>query len=166
MKNTARIEILLWLLVALLVPAAQGGDRPLPDVVARGRLLFAIGGCSNCHTAEGGPELAGGDPLKTPFGTFYPPNITPDRETGIGGWSDEDFIRALKQGISPQGTPYYPAFPYTSFTHMHDDDLRALKAHLDTLRPVNRPSPEHDLPFPFNVRAGLWAWRWLFFRPQ
>ncbi len=166
MRNTARIETALLLLLSLLINPAWAAAPPPDDLLVRGQRLFAIGGCGNCHSTEEGPALAGGDPLRTPFGTFYPPNITPDRETGIGGWSDEDFIRALKKGISPQGYPYYPAFPYTSFSHMHDDDLRALKAYLDTIRPVKRPSPEHDLPFPFNLRDDLWVWRWLFFRPK
>ncbi|MBN2701923.1 MAG: cytochrome c [Methylothermaceae bacterium] len=134
-------------------------------LLARGENLFFIGGCGHCHTAEDGPMLAGGDPLKTPFGTFYPPNITPDPETGIGNWSEKDLTRALREGISPHGQPYYPAFPFISYTLMKDEDLTALKAYLDTVPPIRHQTPAQELSFPFSVRSGLWGWRWLFFRP-
>ena len=140
----------------------------------RGALLFAIGGCTNCHTAKDGAELAGGDPIHSPFGTFYAPNITPDAETGIGGWSDEDFIRAMREGVSPEGDPYYPAFPFTSYTRMTEADLRELKAHLDTLEPVRQEAQDHVLRLPvwpnwripFDPRPALWGWHWLFFEPE
>jgi mono/diheme cytochrome c family protein len=135
------------------------------DLLARGQLLFHIGGCTNCHTAKNGPLLAGGDAIASPFGNFYAPNITPDRATGIGGWTDDDFIRAMHDGVSPTGSPYYPAFPYTSFTRMSDDDLKALKAYLDTIPPVNKPARPHELWFPFNQRWGMRFWQWAFFRP-
>lgn len=145
-------------------PAAAGsGD---PDLVAKGERLFHIGGCTNCHTAKGGPPLAGGDPIVSPFGTFFAPNITPDRDAGIGGWSTEDFIRAMREGVSPEGDPYYPAFPYTSYTRMSDEDLTALKAYLDTAPPVPQRSREHDLGFPFDQRWGMHLWQWLFFEPE
>ncbi len=131
-----------------------------------GRELFLIGGCSSCHTGEGGALLAGGDPLKTPFGTFYPPNITPDPETGIGRWREGDFLRAMQEGISPEGKPYYPAFPYPSYTKMGEEDLKALWRYLQTIPPVRRRSPDHDLHFPFNLRSLLWPWRWLFFKAE
>ncbi|HEB78264.1 MAG TPA: c-type cytochrome [Methylothermaceae bacterium] len=161
MRRIARIE-LLWALLVLTLPAVWGEDQ---GAVARGRLLYAIGGCTNCHTAEEGEELAGGDPLPTPFGVFYPPNITPDPDYGIGAWSDTDFIRAMQEGISPHGHPYYPAFPYPSYTRMRESDLKDLKAFLDTIPAVKRPSRPHELRFPFNIRSGLWLWRWLYFRP-
>ena len=129
-------------------------------------MLFHIGGCTNCHTAKGGELLAGGDAISTPFGDFYAPNITPDPTTGIGGWSDADFIRAMREGVGPDGRPYYPAFPYTSFTRMADEDLIALKAYLDTLATVDRPSRPHALWFPFNLRWGMWLWQWAFFTPE
>jgi mono/diheme cytochrome c family protein len=133
-----------------------------PDPNERGELLFHIGGCTNCHTAKNGPPLAGGDPLPTPFGTFHPPNITPDPETGIGGWTDEDFIRAMREGRAPDGTPYYPAFPYTSYRNMLEDDLRALKAYLDTLPAVRQETAPQELGFPYDQRWGLHLWQWLF----
>jgi mono/diheme cytochrome c family protein len=136
------------------------------ELLARGELLFAIGGCTNCHTARGGAVGAGGDPLVTPFGTFHPPNITPDPATGIGGWSEADFIRAMRHGRAPDGSPYYPAFPYTSYALMPDEDLRALKAYLDSLEPVRAESPPHELRFPYNQRWGLRLWQWAFHEPR
>ena len=133
----------------------------------RGELLFHIGGCQSCHTAKDGKPLAGGAPLPTPLGTFYPPNITPDEQAGIGAWSDEDFVRAMQQGISPQGAPYYPAFPYTSYARMTRDDLLALFGYIKShIAPVAEPSRPHELIFPVSIRSGLWGWRWLFFDPQ
>lgn len=130
----------------------------------RGAYILRLAGCATCHTApKGGKFLAGGRELKSPFGSFFPPNITPDPETGIGDWSDEDFVRALREGKSPEGRPYYPAFPYTSYTRMIRQDMVDLKAYLDTLEPVRNPVPDHKLRFPFSVRAGMYAWRALFF---
>lgn len=153
----------LGLIGALAATAAGAAD---PETLARGELLFNIGGCTNCHTAKDGPLLAGGDPLVTPFGSFHPPNITPDATTGIGGWSEADFIRAMREGVSPAGEPFYPAFPYTSYSRMSDEDLRALKAWLDTVPPVERPSPPHELGFPFNQRWLIGLWQWAFFTPE
>jgi len=146
-------------LAGLVLIGQSGGASGQEDVLARGERLFHIGGCVTCHTAEDGEPLAGGDPLVTDFGTFHPPNITPDPETGIGGWSDEAFLKAMQEGITPDGSPYYPSFPYTSYTLMPDEDVLALKAYLDTLEPVRHETPDHDLDFPYNIRTGLWAWR-------
>lgn len=136
-----------------------------PEELARGELLFHIGGCTNCHTAKDGPLLAGGDAIVTPFGTFYAPNITPDPETGIGRWTRDDFLRAMRFGKAPDGSPYYPAFPYTSYARMTDDDLLAVEAYLRTLPPVRRENRPHELPFPYNIRFGLHLWQWLFHDP-
>jgi mono/diheme cytochrome c family protein len=139
------------------------------DAVDKGAYIYRAAGCAACHTAEGGPELAGGHALATPFGTFYSSNITPDSETGIGGWSDEDLIRALRDGMSPDGRHYFPAFPYTSYTLMADDDIRALKAYLDTIPSVSSAVAEHEMAFPLNllpvdlVRFGMIGWKWLYF---
>ena len=104
--------------LALASPAfAQTGS---PE---RGRYIFDAAGCYGCHTQAQGAALAGGPPLRTPFGTFYAPNITPDRAHGIGAWSEADFMRALRQGVSPQGRHYYPVFPYSSYTKMTTQDL-------------------------------------------
>ena len=140
--------------------AESGGDA------GRGAYVLRVAGCATCHTApKGGKFLAGGRELKSPFGSFFPPNITPDRETGIGGWSDDDFVRALREGKSPESRPYYPAFPYTSYNRMTRQDILDLKAYLDTVEPVRNPVPGHNLSFPFNVRAGMNVWRALFFEP-
>src|SRR5574340_550923 len=97
--------------------------------VAKGAELAALGDCESCHTAPGGKSYAGGAPLKTPFGTFYGTNITPDAETGIGGWSEEAFARALREGVDRAGRHLYPAFPYEYYTRLSDDDIRALYAY-------------------------------------
>lgn len=110
-----------------------------------------------------GRVLAGGRAIKTPFGTFFAPNITPDPETGIGAWSIADFVRAMTEGIAPDGTTYYPVFPYTSYTKMTRRDLEDLKAYLDTVSPVRRPNRAHDLKWPFGWRFVLGPWRLLYF---
>jgi mono/diheme cytochrome c family protein len=111
-----------------------------------------------------GEPLAGGYALKTDFGTFYSPNITPDKETGIGNWSDEDFIRALQQGISPQGEHYFPSFPYTAYTKMQRDDVLALKAYLFTLKPVNKSNRKHELPFYMKLVPSARVWKSQYFK--
>jgi mono/diheme cytochrome c family protein len=140
--------------------SAQGAGN---DPIARGEYIFNAAGCLGCHTVpKTGQRLAGGRALKTPFGTFYSPNITPDRETGIGGWTDEDFIRALREGRSPNGTAYFPVFPYTSFTHLTDQDLRDLKAYLDAQPPVSQRNKPHEVSPPFGWRFLLPVWQALF----
>ena len=136
-----------------------------PNAVERGQQIFWAGGCTACHTdrANGGPLLAGGRALKTGFGTFFTPNITPDTETGIGAWSDADFLRAMREGVAPDGHHYYPAFPYTSYAKARRQDLLDLKAYLFSLPPVRRPNRAHELRFPFGWRALLGVWKLLFF---
>ena len=108
------------------------------DIVERGKYLTYAGGCISCHTAEDDDAvpLAGGRAMESPFGTFYSPNITPDVATGIGGWSDDDFVNAFWEGISPEGEDYFPSFPYTSYTGASREDLLAIKAYLFSLEPV------------------------------
>ena len=134
------------------------------DPSARGAMLFAVSGCANCHTdtKKKGKQLAGGHTLKTPFGTFYSPNISADKTHGIGGWSDDDFIRAMRNGKAPDGGDYFPVFPYTSFTNMTDADLKAVKAHIFTLPAVAQPNKPHDVGFPFNIRFSQFFWKLLF----
>ena len=156
------------LLCAGLTAAAPGpaAAQSAQDAsLERGAYIFHAAGCLACHTAveSGGAPLAGGRPLATPFGTFYAPNITPDRTHGIGAWSDEDFIRALRKGVAPDGRHYYPSFPYTSYTGMSERDMRDLKAYLFSQAPVARPNTPHDLGFPFGFRPLLWPWKLLFF---
>lgn len=146
------------LLLVLFAVQVQAADAK------HGAYVFATAGCAACHTAEkGGEFLAGGRELKTDFGSFYTPNITPDPETGIGGWSDEDFLRAMRRGISPDGDHYYPSFPYTSYARMTDADVLDLKAYLDTVPAVRNDVRDHDLPFPFNIRLSMIGWKLLFF---
>ena len=134
--------------------------------IARGKYLTTAGGCANCHTdaKNNGAPFAGGVTLKTPFGTFYGPNITADREHGIGAWSDQDFIRALREGVAPDGRQLFPAFPYTSFTNITDADLRAIKAYLFSLPAVAAPSRAHELKWPFRNRALVEVWKILYFK--
>jgi mono/diheme cytochrome c family protein len=138
-----------------------------PDL-KNGERMFYAGGCSSCHAApdakgEDKLKLGGGRELVTDFGTFRVPNISPDRETGIGGWSTADFVNALMHGVSPRGTPYYPAFPYPSYARIHADDVIDLKAFLDTLPPVSNRVAGHKLIFPFNIRRGIAVWKMLYF---
>jgi len=129
--------------------------------------VFNAAGCLGCHTdsKHHGARLAGGRAMPTPYGTFYTPNITPDRDTGIGTWSEQAFEQALRQGISPTGAPYYPAFPYTAYTHLSDQDVSDLKAYLFAQPPVVQTNRLHELAEPFAWRSALWLWRWLFFQP-
>ena len=132
------------------------------DLVSTGETLAAIGDCVACHTRQGGEEFAGGRALPTPFGTIYSTNITPDPETGIGTWSEEAFVRALRQGVARDGGYLYPAFPYDHFTKATDEDIRAIYAYLMTRQPVAASAPESELPFPFNIRLLMAGWNLLF----
>ena len=132
------------------------------ELVRKGAELAAIGNCTVCHTVPGGKAYAGSRAVPTPFGTIYSTNITPDAETGIGRWSEEAFRRALREGVDRQGHHLYPAFPYDHFTHLTDDDIRALYAFVMTRTPVRSVPPENKLAFPFNFRPLLAGWKLLF----
>lgn len=123
-----------------------------------------VGDCAGCHTAQGGAAFAGGRSLTTPFGNIPIPNITPDRETGMGNWSFEDFWQALHAGRGRQGELLYPAFPYTSYTHVTRDDARAMFAYLRSLPSVHKATGPGSLRFPYSRRESLVAWRALYFR--
>ncbi len=133
--------------------------------IERGRQLVTLGDCESCHTARGGDAFAGARAIPTPFGTFYSPNITPDDNTGIGRWSELDFWHALHDGYSRDGTPLYPAFPYTNYTRVTRTDADAMFAYLRTLAPVSQRNRAHELRFPYNHRWLLRIWRSLYFRP-
>ena len=165
---------LLWAGFALSVVAATGVATlqawPLPTPrqisadagdVNRGAYLARMAGCIACHTdvAGGGKPLAGGVPLKTKFGTFYAPNITTDEKHGIGGWTLEQFAEAVRNGVSPDGESYYPAFPYLFYSKLSDQDVADLWAAFRTVPPVGEASTPQDLVFPFNLRSGLKLWR-------
>ena len=125
------------------------------SMVTRGKYLAHAAGCVTCHTEdkEGAVPLAGGRALESPFGTFFTPNITPDIESGIGVWSDDDFVTALWDGLNPEGEHYFPAFPFPSYTGVSSVDALAMKAYLFSLEPVVKLNPEHDLPFYMSSRA-------------
>jgi mono/diheme cytochrome c family protein len=130
-----------------------------------GKTMFFAGGCASCHASTGQDDktkLGGGLGLKSPFGTFYVPNISPDRNDGIGQWTEAHFVTAMVKGTSPDGRHYFPAFPYTSYQRMKHEDLRDLFAYLKTLPAVQGRVRDHDVPFPFNVRRTLGGWKLLF----
>lgn len=152
--------------LAALFAAVHGGAFAQGDA-KRGAYLARAAGCVGCHTEarKDAAPYAGGRALKTPFGTFYGPNITPHASAGLGRWSEADFVRALRLGVRPDGAHYFPAFPYPSFTRITDADLRDLWAHLRTLPPSARQNQAHDLRFPFGWRFLVAGWKWLFFTP-
>src|SRR5262245_45341610 len=151
--------VAFWLLTIPQTLSIATSYRPNS---ANGRTMFIAGGCSGCHAvpdAEDKTRLGGGLALKSPFGTFYVPNISSDRRDGIGAWSEADFVTALTKGTSPDGQHYYPAFPYTSYQRMQLDDLRDLFAYIKTLPAVSGRVRDHDMTFPFNIRRGLGLWK-------
>jgi mono/diheme cytochrome c family protein len=157
---------LAWFLTAPDPLAAAQLPAREPDV-SNGERIFYAAGCASCHAApdaQGEDKLAlgGGRELKTDFGTFRVPNISPDPETGIGGWSAIDFVNAVTRGVSPGGSHYYPAFPYSSYLRMTVEDALDLKAFIDTLPPVSNEVPPHDLKFPFNIRRAVGVWKFLY----
>ena len=147
-------------------PLAQASPAAsLPDQQIRGAYLARAGNCAGCHTAQGGQAYAGGRELPTPFGTFITPNITADRNTGIGAWTAQDFWRAMHHGKGRDGKLLYPAFPYTEYTKVTRADSDALFSYLQTLAPVAQAAAVDRLQLPYNVRALLYVWRALYFKP-
>lgn len=136
------------------------------DPVTRGAYLAKVGNCEGCHTARGGAPFAGGKPMATPFGTFYASNLTPDRDTGLGSWSSEDFWRAMHEGISRGGRLLYPAFPYPNYTRVTRQDSDAIFAFLRTVAPRRQANRPHDLRMPFDQPWLLRVWRAIFFRAE
>jgi mono/diheme cytochrome c family protein len=131
--------------------------------IERGKYLAQAADCQSCHTADGGQPFAGGRPIPTPFGTIFSTNITPDATTGIGSWSDDDFYRALHEGVAPGGRRLYPAFPYLWYTRMPRADVVDIRAYLRTLTPIHEEDRPPKLPWPLSVRAVLRVWNGLFF---
>ena len=149
------------------IPATVPASALAPHTpnLDNGKTMFLIGGCASCHATPGQDDktkLGGGVGLKSPFGTFYTPNISPDPSQGIGKWAEADFVTAMIKGTSPDGRHYFPAFPYTSYQRIGTGDLRDLFAHLKTLPAVQDKSKPHDVPFPFNIRRTLGGWKLLF----
>jgi mono/diheme cytochrome c family protein len=172
-----RRRIFLWFGIAAIIgvaifgwlTAAPAALAPLPAYtpdLANGLVAFNAGGCASCHAVPNQPDrlkLGGGLAIPSPFGTFYAPNISPDKADGIGGWTEAQFVTAVTKGVSPQGTHYFPAFPYTSYAHARIVDIRDLFAYLKTLAPVSGHARYHDLPFPFNIRRNVGIWKLMFF---
>jgi mono/diheme cytochrome c family protein len=135
------------------------------DRIERGRYLSVLGDCAACHTAPGGQPFAGGLALQTPFGKLVAPNITPDRETGIGNMTDQEFIAALHEGRGMNGKRLYPAMPYPAYTKMSEEDVLALRAYFATVLPVSNRVIANQLPFPFNIRQAMMFWNTVNFTP-
>jgi mono/diheme cytochrome c family protein len=169
-ENKPKRAILHTVLGAMLLCSAFAGgpalaDPPAPETVARGQALVDAADCASCHTADPAKPLAGGKRIDTPFGGIFSPNLTPDRDTGLGAWSDDEFYRALHEGVSRNGARYYPAFPYPNFTRITRDDVLAIRAYLSTLTPVRNTPPPPQLRWPLNYRVVMRGWNFLFFKP-
>jgi mono/diheme cytochrome c family protein len=165
--STSRaLRRLAALLAAALVTTSSAARAADEAAVTRGQYVFNAADCVGCHTdvKNHGKRLAGGRALTTPFGTFYTPNITPDAKDGIGKWSFADFRQALRHGTAPDGSFYYPVFPYPSFTGMSDRDIADLYAYLMAQPPVAQANRPHQLKFPFGWRFLLVGWRLLYFQ--
>lgn len=149
-------------------PKIDYGTGAEAEIVKRGEYLAQTGDCLACHTDDkhNGKPYAGGLGMETPFGTFYTPNITPDKETGIGSWTEEQFINAMRNGTSPSGKNYFPVFPYVYFNKMTDSDLRAIWTYIQKIPSIKQANKPNDVPFPFNVRFGQFFWKLLFFYPN
>ena len=155
----------------LTIPATVAASALAPHTpnLENGKTMFHAGGCAACHATpdqEDRTRLGGGMALKSPFGTFYAPNISSDAKDGIGAWSEANFVTAMWRGTSPDGRHYYPSFPYASYQKMKSEDVRDLFAHLKTLPAVEGSARDHDLPLPFSFRRMLGAWKLLFLDGQ
>jgi mono/diheme cytochrome c family protein len=156
--------VLLPLLAVNHSFGASGTDSQDFAQIQKGRYLARAADCTACHTvSDAGQPFAGGRPIETPFGNVTSANITPDRETGIGAWSDQEFDDAVRRGVRPNGARLYPAMPYTAYTKMSHDDVLAIRAYLRTVAPVRNIVVTNTLPFPFDIRAGMRIWDWLYF---
>jgi mono/diheme cytochrome c family protein len=153
--------VVLGCLAALLMGSAAVAD----STAERGKYLAVLGDCAGCHTNGRQPAYSGGEPFSAGFGVVYSSNITPDKATGIGGWTNDQFYRALHEGVSASGKRLYPAFPYAYFTHISRADTDSLLAYLKTLKPVHAVPPKDRLVFPFNIRTGMIAWNAMFLDP-
>ena len=160
-------------LVILFYSPVPKTDAPLnlaslsdTELFARGLNLVTAGNCASCHTASGGKFMAGGVAFETEFGTIYSTNITPDPETGIGDWSDRDFLNSMRYGVRPSGEHLYPAFPYTSFHKITEEDMAAIYHYLQRVPAVNQTAPQNSLDFPYSLRPLMAFWKFLYFRPE
>ena len=144
---------------------AYGAGSAETDPIKRGMYLAEAGDCIACHTAKGGKPFAGGLELNTPFGVIVASNITPDKQYGIGDWTDAEFLHAVKDGVAPHAKLLYPAMPYNLYSRVTDKDLLDIRAYLNTIPAVNEAPPPNRLPFPFNIRQSLFFWNLMFFNP-
>ena len=165
MRFSITMAVLVAGLGASLGNAASAQSTQSFDRIERGRYLAVLGDCAGCHTAPGGQPFAGGLALQTPFGTIVAPNITPDPDTGIGNWTDEEFVAALHEGRGRNGTRLYPAMPYPAYTRMTDADVLAMRAYFATVAPVQNMVIANQLPFPLNIRLAMLVWNGLNFTP-
>lgn len=161
-KIVSALAAVLWL--AFGADPATAAQTSFATV-QHGKYLVDAGDCMACHTTNSEQPFAGGFPVETPFGTIYSSNLTPDRETGIGGWSADDFWRAMHLGVRPDGARLYPAFPYPNFTKITRDDADAIWTYLSTLKPIRSKPPANELTWPLNHRVLLRGWNLLFFTP-
>jgi mono/diheme cytochrome c family protein len=164
-RNHAMRAILGAVLLCAAFNCCARAEPPSPEIVARGKALVDAADCASCHTADPSKPFVGGKRIDTPFGGIFSPNLTPDRDTGLGAWTDDEFYRALHEGVTRNGARYYPAFPYPNFTKITRDDVMAIRAYLATLPPVRNTAPPPQLRFPLNYRVVMRGWNWLFFRP-
>ena len=165
MKRIAKRFAFAALMSSAMAAPAWAGAEPDFEHVYEGHYQAILGDCMGCHTAPGGRAFAGGAPLQTPFGAMVAPNITPDKETGIGAWSEEDFRRAVKQGVGPGGRRLYPAMPYPAYAKMSDADVANLWAYMQSVEPVRRAVQSNRLRWPFNIRTLMAGWNLLYFKP-
>ncbi|HEY0437248.1 MAG TPA: cytochrome c [Phenylobacterium sp.] len=163
------VAVAVWFLIAPKpLPASVLAAGYHPDL-ANGEAMFTAGNCSACHMTPGQDDrtkLGGGLKLKSPFGTFVAPNISPDAKAGIGGWSELAFVNAVKRGVDDQGQHLYPAFPYSAYSLLKTADVRDLFAYIKTLPAVATPSAPHELKFPYSLRPAVGFWKLLYFRPH
>lgn len=145
--------------------AGPPAAAPAAAIRAQGEYLVRAGGCVTCHTSDPARPFAGGRPIATPFGNVIAPNLTSDRATGIGAWTDAQFLRAMREGIGRNGERLYPAFPYTAYTRLTDGDLLAMRAYLATVPPVHTIRPPNTLSFPFDQRWLMALWNLVNFTP-
>jgi mono/diheme cytochrome c family protein len=164
-RHSAMRTILACVFLCSAFATGAAAAEPSAETIEHGKAMVEAGDCASCHTADPAKPFAGGKRIDTPFGGIYSPNLTPDRDTGIGGWSDADFYGALRYGVDPDGSRYYPAFPYPNFTKLTRQDIAAIRAYLATLTPFQNEAPAPELRFPLNFRVLMRAWNYLFFQP-
>jgi mono/diheme cytochrome c family protein len=164
-RRWRRRAILATVVLCTAFSADRGRAEPSKETIARGKALTEASDCGGCHTANPSKPFAGGKRINTPFGGVYSANLTPDRDTGLGAWSDDEFVRAVRFGVDRDGSRYYPAFPYPHFTKMIRPDVLAIRAYLDTLAPIKNTPPPPQLRWPLNHRVLMRLWNFAFFRP-